>query len=172
MPALLRTDKEIIEIYNRHVDSVYRVCYSYMKNPADAEDMVQETFLRLLSKGKHFESDKHERAWLIVTASNLCKDLLKKWWRRLENIDDHAACIPEEGSMDNPVLDAVLALPPEYKTVVYMYYYEGYTTGEIAKFLCCPEATVRSRLTRARNQLRSILGGESNAESKNTSRRL
>lgn len=158
MPSLLRTNKEFIEIYNRHVDTVYRLCYSFMKNQADAEDMVQETFLRLLSSGKQFENQRHEKAWLIVTASNLCKDSLKKWWRRSESIEDHLDT-PGRQTGENPVLEAILSLRKEYKTPVYMYYYEGYSTTEIAQYLNCPEATVRSRLSRARKQLRSMLGG-------------
>lgn len=160
MPSLLRTDKEIIEIYDRHVDTVYRICYSFMKNPADTEDMVQDTFLRLLSTGKRFENERHEKAWLIVTASNLCKDALKKWWRRNENIDDYSHLAGASREKDKVVLEAILSLPKDYKTVVYMYYYEGYTTAEIAGHLNCPEATVRSRLSRARKQLRSMLGGQ------------
>lgn len=160
MPSLLRTNREFTEIYNRHVDTVYRVCYSFMKNPAEAEDMVQDTFLRLLSTGKRFENERHEKAWLIVTASNLCKDSLKKWWRRNENIDDYASLPQSGGDRDNTVLEAILALQTDYKTAVYLYYYEGYTTAEIAAHLNCPEATVRSRLSRARKQLRSMLGGD------------
>ncbi len=88
MPSLVRTNKEIIAIYDRHVDTVYRVCYSYMKNRPETEDMVQETFLRLISSGKAFENERHEKAWLIVTASNVCKDNLKKWWRKSESMED------------------------------------------------------------------------------------
>ena len=159
MASLLRTDKEILEIYNRHVDTVYRVCYSFMKNKPEAEDMVQETFLRLITSGKTFESERHEKAWLIVTASNLCKDSLKKWWRKSENIDDHALLLSDMTQVDRDVLDAILTLPNEQKCVVYLYYYEGYSTEEIAKYLKCPSATVRSRLSRARKQLSSMLGG-------------
>lgn len=160
MPSLLRTKKEIAQIYDRHVDSVYRLCFSFMKNRADAEDMVQETFLRLVNSGKEFENEKHEKAWLIVTASNLCKDSLKKWWRNNESIESCQTLIQEQGMGDPTVLEAILMLPKEYKTAVYMYYYEGYTTVEIAQHLHCPEATIRSRLSRARAQLRTTLGGE------------
>ena len=118
MSSLLRTDKEIIEIYDRHVDTVYRICYSFMKNPADTEDMVQETFLRLLSTGKRFENERHEKAWLIVTASNLCKDALKKWWRRNENIDDYVSVAGNSEIKDSDTLDAILSLPKVYKPVV------------------------------------------------------
>ena len=146
MASLLRTDEEIIEIYNRHVDTVYRVCYSFMKNKTETEDMVQETFLRMITSQKRFENERHEKAWLIVTASNLCKDSLKKWWRRNENIDDHAD-LPDMTQEDREILDAVLSLSNDQKCVVYLYYYEGYTTEEIAVYLKCPQATVRSRLS-------------------------
>lgn len=160
MPALQRTGKEIGEIYNRQVDTVYRVCYSFMKNAPEAEDMVQETFLRLISSGQAFDNERHEKAWLIVTASNLCKDSLKRWWRRFESLDEGfwEATAPE--IPENPVLEAVLALPDAYKAAVYMFYYEGYTTAEIAHYQRCREATVRSRLSRARKMLKSMLGGE------------
>lgn len=159
MPALLRTNKAFLEIYNRHADTVYRVCFSFMKNRPEAEDMTQETFLRLLSSGKEFENERHEKAWLIVTASNLCKDALKKWWRKHECIEDHLD-IPAARTREYSIYEAVLMLQKDYKTVVYMYYYEGFSTAEIAQYLHCPESTVRSRLSRARKQLRTILGGD------------
>ena len=160
MASLLRTDKEITEIYHRQVDTVYRICYSFMKNKPEAEDMVQETFLRLIASGKTFENQRHEKAWLIVTASNLCKDQLKRLYRNDEDLDDHTELAGDPGPKENPVLEAILHLPSDYKTVVYLYYYEGYSTGESAKFLRCPQPTVRTRLTRARKQLKSMLGGD------------
>ena len=160
MASLLRTDREITEIYHRQIDTVYRICYSFMKNKPEAEDMVQETFLRLIASGKTFENQRHEKAWLIVTASNLCKDQLKRLYRNDEDLDDHTELAGDPGPKENPVLEAILHLPSDYKTVVYLYYYEGYSTGEIAKFLCCPQTTVRTRLTRARKQLKSMLGGD------------
>ncbi len=86
MDSSLCMDEEITKIYDRHFHTVYRVCFSFMKNEEDAEDMVQETFLKLISCKKQFESEEHEKAWLIVTASNTCKDELRRWKRRLENI--------------------------------------------------------------------------------------
>ena len=158
MPLTQTGTKNFIETYNRHVDMVYRVCYSFMKNQTDAEDMVQETFLRLLSNQKKFADERHEKAWLIVTASNLCKDTLKKWWRSNENIEDYPD-LPQKTNGSSAVMAAILSLSDDYKTAVYMYYYEGYSTAEIAQFLGCPDATVRSRLARARKQLQAMLGG-------------
>ena len=158
MPSLMRANQNFQSIYDRQVDTVYRVCYSFMKHHADAEDLTQETFLKLLSSGKQFENERHEKAWLIVTASNLCKDALRKWWRRWEEIGQFEGIADEE--RDCTVYEAILRLKKDYKTVVYMFYYEGYTTAEIAQYLNCPESTVRSRLKRARSQLKTMLGGE------------
>ena len=158
MPSPRMGKREFTEVYYRHVDTVYRVCYSFMKNQADTEDMVQETFLRLLSSQKSFENDRHEKAWLIVTASNVCKDTLKKWWRKTENIEDFLD-IAAEPKQEDSLLEVILQLPEDAKDAVYMYYYEGYTTVEIAEFLHCPESTVRSRLMRAKKKLQVMLGG-------------
>ena len=160
MPALQRTGKEISEIYNRQVDTVYRICFSFMKNVPETEDMVQETFLRLISSPVVFESEAHEKAWLIVTASNLCRDTLKKWWRKTEDIDNPTLGLKQPPFEINEVLAAILELPHDQKTVVYMYYYEGYSTADIASYLRCPHATVRSRLSRARKNLKMKLGGD------------
>jgi len=77
--SLLRTDNEIAAIYTRHVKTIYRVCYTYMKNPADTEDAVSETFIKMIKSAPAFESEEHEKAWLIRTAVNVCKDVLKVW---------------------------------------------------------------------------------------------
>lgn len=160
MPTLQRTGKEISEIYNRQVNTVYRVCFSFMKNTHDTEDMVQETFLRLITSGVCFVSEEHERAWLIVTASNLCRDTLKKWWRKTENIDDPSLDLKSPPFEIDEVLDAILKLPADQKCAVYMYYYEGYSALDIASYLRCSHATVRSRLSRARKALKKALGGD------------
>ena len=160
MPALQRTGREITEIYNRQVDTVYRICFSFMKNIPDTEDMVQETFLRLINSGVSFVSEDHEKAWLIVTSSNLCRDTLKKWWRKTVDIEDLSLELKQPPFEIDNVLDAILKLPAEQKTAVYMYYYEGYSTADIAGYLRCPEATVRSRLSRARKTLKRKLGGD------------
>lgn len=158
MNSSQRTGQELAELYHRHVDTVWRVCYSFMKNRADTEDMVQEAFLRAYFWDKPFQSEEHEKAWLIVTASNLCKDALKRARRRDEPLEDHLELAAPQ--QDSPVLEAVLTLPENYKTAVYLYYYEGYSLKEIASILGCPQTTVRTRLARARKQLKLMLGGD------------
>ena len=162
--SLMRTDKEITEIYARHGKMIYRVCYAYMKNTADTEDAVQDTFVQLIKNGPVFHSEEHEKAWLIRTASNICKNMLKHWWRRRENIEDfHDLQGPEETGTDE-VFRAVMDLPAKYKTVVYLYYYEGYTSTEIAGILKKPQSTVRNYLHEARAVLKERLGDEFNEE--------
>lgn len=158
--ALLRTGKDLEDIYQRHVDMLYRVAYSFMKNGADAEDMVQETFLRLMRSGTVFESAQHEKAWLIVTVSNLCKSALRSPWRRREDFDALSEQPTMEDTAPDETLQAVLALPDDYKLPVYLYYYEGYPTADIARMLKVAPATVRSRLNRARKKLKLTLGGD------------
>ena len=138
MPPVKRLNREFLMIYNRNVDAVYRLCYSFMKNKADAEDLTQETFLKLLSEKPAFENDRHEKGWLIVTASNLCRDSLKKWWRRNERFEDQLDLGYEQSFPDPAIMNALLSLKPDYKTPVYLYYYEGYTTSEIAAYLNRP----------------------------------
>lgn len=155
-----RTDKDIEDIYRRHVDMLYRVAYSFMKNSADAEDMVQEAFIRLLRSGTEFATQQHEKAWLIVTVSNLCKSALRSPWQRRESIDTLTDPPTAEDAPPDEALQAVLALPEDYKLPVYLFYYEGYQTAEIAQLLDVAPATVRSRLNRARKKLKLTLGGD------------
>lgn len=156
--SLLRTDEEIESIYKRNVQVIYKICFTFMKNRHEAEDAVQETFLKLISSGKSFESSEHEKAWLIRTASNICKNNLKHWFKKREDIDEHINSIY---SLDPPIdetLQAVMNLPDKYKTVVILYYYEGYSSVDIARILKRPESTIRFYLCDARKILKKSLG--------------
>ena len=151
------------QFYARHVDTVYRVCYIRMKNQMDAEDAVQEVFLKAMQQPQLWTDDVHAKAWLIVTASNLCKNALRHWSRsKREEIDDWEAALgtTEAPDEDSAVMSAVMSLPDQYKTVVYLYYYEGYSGAEIAGMLGKKESTVRSLLHRSRKLLDKKLGGE------------
>ena len=150
-------------IYRRHVDTVYRLCFSYLKNRADTEDAVQSTFLKLLGASKSFHSEEHEKAWLIVVAGNICKNALRHWWRKHSDID---SCVPMAAPEENDrreIYDAILALPARCKTVVYLYYYEGYSTQEIAALLKKPVSTIRNQLSDARKVLKKRLEETENA---------
>lgn len=163
--SLLRTDEEIAEIYERHKRTVYRVCFAYMKNTADTEDAVQDTFFRLIKAGPAFENTEHEKAWLIRTATNVCKNAVRHWWRKRENIEDLRDVLPAEETEPDRTIQTVLELPNRYKTAVYLYYYEGYTGAEIAKLLKKPQSTIRNYLHEARIMLRERLGEDFDEES-------
>ena len=127
------------EIYKRHFDMVYRISFSYLKNPADAEDAVSEVFARLLRKEPVFADAEHEKAWLIRIAVNVCKDSLRHWWSRRATLGDGG---------------------PRYKDVIYLYYYEGYSSREVAQILKRPHSTVRGQLREARERLKGVLEDE------------
>lgn len=152
--------KEDFDIcYETHVSTVYRLCFSFMRNDADAQDAVQETFLKLLQQKKLFENQEHVKAWLIVTASNYCKNNLKHWWRKNQDIGDYEESlhVSDEPTSRLDLLTCILGLPTRYKTVVFLYYYEGYDSQEIAHMLHKPASTIRSHLHDARRLLKDAL---------------
>lgn len=154
-----QAEHDIEAVFNRQIGTVYKVCYGYLCNAADAEDAAQSVFVKAMRAKTRFENESHERAWLIRVAVNHCKDLLKSTARTHVGLDQ--APEPETpASEHDATLEAVMALPPKYKDVVYLYYYEGYTTVEIARLLERNESTVRSHLSEARSILRESLGGE------------
>lgn len=157
-------------IYEREFNTVWHICIAYMRNSAEAEDALQETFLRYMkysSNKKDAFSDadpavsaKKIRAWLIVTAGNVCKDQLKSWWRKRESIEDYDNVQYSEGYEHDMMLEMIMELPDKYKIPVYMYYYLGYDSSEIAKNLHVPKSTIRSRLNRARGRLKEEIEKE------------
>lgn len=151
------------EIYNRNVLSVYRLCFSYLKNVTDTEDIVQETFVKAFMRDKAFENERHEKGWLIMTAGNMCKDLLSHWWRKNRNLDDYETLQAKAGFDIEETFIEIMKLPPKYKTVIYMYYYEEYSTREISEILKKNKSTVCSLLKRGREILKERLG-ENNEE--------
>ncbi len=148
----------IREIYERHADNVYRLCYSYLKNTEDAKDALQNTFVRLMKTEKEFESVEHEKGWLIVTAGNVCKDMLKSFWRKKVTIDDESFSNIPVHDENRELLLAVLSLPVKYRISLYLHYYEGYTSAEIAKLMKKSDGTVRGYLAKGRDLLKERLG--------------
>lgn len=137
------------------------ICMIHLKNHADTEDIFQTVFLKYVTGTTEFESEEHEKAWFIRVTINACKDLLRSFFRsRTVSLDDlleQPDQVPED---HREVLEAVLALPDKYRDVVYLHYYEGYTAPEIGTILHKNPNTVYTLLTRARDELRKMLGGE------------
>lgn len=155
------TSIDIAGIFSRHAKTVYRLCYSYLASPHDAEDATQAVFMKLLVKPRSFANEDHEKAWLLTVAANHCKDVLKSAarTRRAQMPGDIVDPRAQAGQSD--VLRAVMALPEQYKDCVYLHYYEGYKTDEIAKMTETPPSTIRNRLRDARALLKAELEGDS-----------
>ena len=158
--SLLRTNKEIEEIYKRQMKTVYRVCFSYMKNPSDTENAVQDTFYKMIKPGVVFESEEHEKAWLIRTASNVCKDMLKRKERR--NISMEGMELPDTKSetTSDEVFEYVMALPDKYRLAMYLFYYEEYTCQQIAQIMKKSEGSIWNYLHFGRKQVKAMIQGE------------
>jgi len=147
-------------IYERQFAMVYRVCFSYMKNTADTEDVVSAVFTKLLNHGAAFKNAEHEKAWLLRIAINQCKDYLKRWWRNAADIDEYEGIESADSFQQSELLKIILELPPRYKDVIYLYYYEGYSTAEMAQILKKPHSTIRNHMREARNLLKGVLENE------------
>lgn len=147
------------EIYERHADNIYRLCYSYMKNSQDAQDALQNTFVKLMRAEKEFDSVNHEKAWLIVTAGNTCKDMLKSWWHKTTvSYDDNIAEDMAGSEDDRELMEEILALPTNIRVSIYLHYYEGYSSAEIGKLMKKGDGTVRGYLKKGRKLLKERLG--------------
>ncbi len=153
-------------LIEKYFSSVYRIAFSYTGNRNDAEDIMQEVFLRYLNKPRSFSSSEHEKAWFLRVAVNCSKSFHTTAWRRkvipLEECAELASKTEESGSA-LPVLEAVMALPPKQRLCVHLYYYEDLSIREIAETSGIPESTVKSHLFRARASLEKTLRGDYHA---------
>lgn len=140
-----------------YIDTVFRVAFNYIKSAADAEDITQNVFLKLLKEEKPFESDEHVKRWLIRVAINECKNLVQARWWRQESYEDYAATLQFDNSAHSDLFYAVMALPKKYRLPIYLHYYEEYSTQEIAQILKVPKNTVCTQLKRGRELLRKSL---------------
>ncbi|OPJ61320.1 sigma-70 family RNA polymerase sigma factor [Clostridium oryzae] len=153
-------ENAIREILDTYGDTVYKIAFSYCKNRSDAEDIYQEVFVKYFQHGEVFESNTHEKAWLIRVTINCSKSFLRSsWYKRVVPIDDkqEELVFIEE---NNDLLKAVLELPSKYREVIHLYYYEGYSTKEISSILSRKETTVRTQLQRGRDILKLKLKEE------------
>jgi RNA polymerase sigma-70 factor (ECF subfamily) len=144
-------------VYEMYFDTVYRICFIYFRgNKADTEDAVHTVFLKYFERSPNFDSEEHRKAWLIVTAQNVCKSVLRLARRKNLSLDE--ANNKSEDFFYSEVLDAVMRLPYKEKTAVYLCYYEDMTAAQAAEIMGCKENTVYSYLHRAKKKLQKSLG--------------
>ena len=153
----------------RYSDTVYRTAVHNCRCTADAEDVVQDVFEKLLHYNGIFESEEHLKAWLLRVAINRCRDLTRAAHQKDTELDENLPApdqmednlpAPDVLEEDGSVLDAIRTLPENYRNAIYLHYYEGYTAAEIGRMMAVPTNTVLSWLRRARAQLHTMLKEE------------
>lgn len=152
-------DRDFNRIVNSYSDMLLRICIHYTKNKTDAEDVVQNVFLKLLESNISFENYEHEKAWLIRVCINLCKDNLKSsWHKKVHSINDEEI---KDGVFEieekSPILTYIRNLPSNQKIAIYLFYYEGIPVSEIASLMKSNQNTVLSWLRRGRKKLEKLL---------------
>ena len=148
--------QQAAQILDTYGDTILRYAYSYLHNQSDTEEVLQDTLIQFLKTRPVFESDKHEKAWQLRVAGNLCKNRLK--YNRLRQTDElREELIAEQREDLSFIWDAVQALPVQYREVIHLFYREGYSTREISQILGRKEATIRSDLSRGRGKLKELL---------------
>lgn len=144
------------EAFKKYSDMVYRLAFARVKNKYDADDILQEVFLRFIKCKDKVNNDEHVKALLIRITINCSKSMLSSsWFKRTEPLSEHLSVSDKE--IDT--LDAVLRLPQKYRTVIHLHYYMGYSVDEIAAILKSKPSTVKSQLHRARKLLKIDLEG-------------
>ena len=147
-------------LYRRHIKLVYQICLLMLKNVPDAEDAAQTVFRKVMERQPVFRDPEHEKAWLIVTARNECRDQLKHWWNSRRAEPEELERLTWQPPENSGLWDQVAALPPRERLILYLFYYQGYSTNEIAELLGEKPSTLRSQMTRARHTLKLRLEAE------------
>ena len=163
--GILRTEHEIKYAIDAYSDTVRRLCFVYLKNHADTEDIFQNVFIKYAYYDKEFESREHEKAWIIRVTINQCKDLLKSFFHANAVLTDEYEAFEgvngeqceREAQLNSRVLEAVTALPKKYKVPIYLHYIEGYSAVEIGKLMRKNVNTIYTNLDRGRKMLKETL---------------
>ena len=148
-------------LLQRYNTMLFRVAYTRMQNRSDAEDVVQETWLRYLRASPALEDEEHRKAWLLKVCMNCANSSLSSAWRRRTTELDET--LPDEGRLEDSVSDlyqTIAQLPDKYRTVIHLFYYEDQSVKQIAQILSLTETAVKTQLHRAREMLKKALGGE------------
>lgn len=153
------TDSEMAAVYDKYKNTVYRMAFAWCRNTADAEDITHDVFIRRFTSNTIFSDDEHEKAWLLKVTANRCRDLFRSF-RYKHTVPLEEAALVYETPQENTVYHAVMELPPKYRLVIHLYYYEGYSIKEISGIVSKSESAVQTQLYRARKLLKKTLGEE------------
>ncbi len=155
-PSREKVNQRATALLDQYGEHILRLAYSYLHNQSDAEDILQDTLIQYLRTAPVLESPAHEKAWLLRVAGNLSKNLLRaQGYRQADQLEE--TLVAQEREDLSYVWEAVKALPVPYREAIHLFYYEGYSTAQIAQILDQKESTVRSRLKRGREKLKPLL---------------
>lgn len=149
--------ESIEDFIDRYANTIYRVLLQHMRNEADAQDVVQDTLIKIMKGHPCFDTIQKEKAWVLRVAINTCKDRWK--YDKLRRHDELFDQYPQEEQQEWSILPYVMKLPQKYRDVIYLYYYEEYSVKEVAEILEKKEATILTWLRRARAKLKTMLEG-------------
>ena len=149
---------DLEKTYLTYRDNIFAIGLNYFGDPSDADDIVQETFYKLSKSRSDFESEEHVRNWLIRVAVNECKRISLSFWRKKRRpLEEYIEAVTFDSSDEGELFSEVMKLKPKYRQVIHLFYYEGYSTGEISELLKISQSAVTTGLARARNQLKEHL---------------
>lgn len=155
--------QSVQELIERYQNNLYAIAFSICKNPSDAQDVVQDTFIQYYTSKKEFEDEQHLRAWLIRVAINKAKNLTLTFWRQHKvSLEEYMETLTFETPESENLFEEVMKLPKKYRIVIHLFYYEDYSVKEIAEILNLSQSNVKVRLSRARALLKQALKGEWN----------
>lgn len=154
------SNEEFITFAEKYMDTIYRTAYSWTKNSDDAKDVTQDVLIQLYKRTREFESDSHMKNWLMKVTVNRCKMIFRSPWSKMEDIENYGETLGFEDESYMDLFLAVMNLDKKYRVPLMLFYYEGYSTSEIASLLDIPEKTVSTRLFRAKGKLRDYLKEE------------
>ena len=159
----MRLETEIL--MEKYKDHLFAVAFNICKNAADADDVVQDTFLQYHITDKQFENEQHIKAWLIRVAINKAKNINMSFWRLSKiPLEDYMETLTFETPEAENLFEEVMKLPEKYRIVIHLFYYEDYSIQEIAQIINATESNVKVRLTRGRRLLKQVLKEEWNDE--------
>lgn len=157
------TEEQFSYLAKKYMDTVFRLAFNYTKSQTEADDVTQEVLIKLYRTDKEFESEEHIKHWIIRVTINECKKAFLSPWKRIEPIEDYASTLSFISPEHSELFYAVMDLPKKYRVPIFLHYYEDYSCEEISSFLRIANATVRTRLRRGREMLKTKLRrGENN----------
>lgn len=157
----MATEQELQLAIEKYADEVRKICFMHCKSEADVDDIFQNVFIKYFERKDSFETEAHEKAWIIRVTMNACHDIFRSWfYRKAVLTDDFSQYSIDRKSEDGQLIEAVRKLKPNYRNAIYLFYYEEYSIKEISEILHANERTVSTWLVRGRKELKKMLGGD------------